>query len=246
MNGSLCCWSGATKNRIRRIQARAARAEARAAEEEREREERERRWASASDFARAERQRLSEEIARLEAWEALWHESEAARAERSALVRADGRAAERSRRRLSRAVRARLRHAAFDCGASVRVGQPTRLRIEYDVPHPLPCPAICLEIFDVAGAHLFTSSNFEHGVRLDGLLGQGELCVALPAVTLLPGVYSTRLRLFADWQEDDWISVLEDECDGPALLVTPARYEFGSLYLPTRWSDDDPGSQAPT
>jgi ABC-type polysaccharide/polyol phosphate transport system ATPase subunit len=122
----------------------------------------------------------------------------------------------------------------FEAGEAVRVTIPYRGR------RPMPCPAFCFEVFRRAdGLHMFTTSNYDHDLRLTGLPSAGAVAFDVPFLSLNEGEYRVRLRLYSDWRVGDWDSVLEDEVeDALHFSVSAGRFAHGCAYLPVRWEED--------
>jgi lipopolysaccharide transport system ATP-binding protein len=130
-----------------------------------------------------------------------------------------------------------LRDGAARARTEFQAGEPLRVEIGYRFGRSLPCPTFCFEIFRRAdGLHMFTTSNFDHEMRLTGLSREGNVAFDIPFLSLNEGVYTVRLRLYSDWSTNDWDSALEDEMlEAATLTVTSGRFAHGCAYLPVHW-----------
>jgi hypothetical protein len=51
--------------------------------------------------------------------------------------------------------------------------------------------------------------------------------------------YRIQIRLFSEWNEQDWYPVLEDVVENAAeFVVRPGRYPTPPTYMPVRWHDE--------
>jgi hypothetical protein len=130
-----------------------------------------------------------------------------------------------------------LRDGAGRARTEFQAGEPLRVEIGYEFRRDLPCPAFCFEVFRRAdGLHMFTTSNFDHEVRLRDLARTGHVAFDVPFLSLNEGEYIVRLRLYSEWRVGDWEAALEDEVEDVSLLTVYAgRFAHGCAFLPVRW-----------
>lgn len=122
---------------------------------------------------------------------------------------------------------------------SFSVGEAIRFEIDFNFPQPLPKPAFCVEFFREDGVHAFTTSNFDHNLPIQTSSGTGTVSFRTSFLALNAGRYRIQLRLFRDWQEDDWEAVLEDSvAEQLWITVDAGRFGHGMVFLPIEWSQD--------
>jgi ABC-type polysaccharide/polyol phosphate transport system ATPase subunit len=186
----------------------------------------------------AEAEHLQSEQKRLAALEPLWH---------AALETSQNEERRRSAERAhfawlshpmrGRIVGARLRGEDGESRTQFRVEELVRLEIDYRLPRPLPCPTFCVEFFrEQDDLHLFTTSNFDHAFTFEELGMEGTVALNIPFFTINAGSHYLRLRLYADWCEEDWNSVLEDSWEKALTFTVEAgRFGHGPVYVPICW-----------
>jgi ABC-type polysaccharide/polyol phosphate transport system ATPase subunit len=138
----------------------------------------------------------------------------------------------------SRVLGVRLLDAEGKARVEFQPGEPLQVRIRYRFSRPLPNPAFCFEVFRSSdGLHMFTTSNQMHDLMFDDLPLEGSVAFDVPYLTLSPGHYRIRLRLFSDWRPQDWNSCFEDVIENALdFSVVNGRYPSPLSYcIPVRW-----------
>ena len=129
-----------------------------------------------------------------------------------------------------------LRDAQGIAGTSFAAGEPLRIEIQYRFGARFTNPVFGVDFYRDDGLHMFTTSNYDHGVSLSTLPAVGTLSLDIPSLSLNEGAYRLQVNLFADAGQSEWWTKPDDTiADAVAFQVHAGRFAHGCVYLASTW-----------
>jgi ABC-type polysaccharide/polyol phosphate transport system ATPase subunit len=112
-------------------------------------------------------------------------------------------------------------------------GERLDATIDYEFSVPFPQPAFGLDFFRADGNHVFTTSNFDAGIRLGERVGTGQVSLTLRSLCLPAGQYQVQANVYPDMDSPGWTECKEHELrDAVCFVVRAERPTPGVAWMP--------------
>jgi ABC-type polysaccharide/polyol phosphate transport system ATPase subunit len=120
-----------------------------------------------------------------------------------------------------------------------QAGEPVTFRIVYRLGRPVRDPVLVFQIHRTDGLYMYGTSNYDHGLSVEGLPQKGEVVLQVPSLNLNEGRYRLRFLLASDPSSGDFshfpLEGLEDTLE---FSVSGGMFAHGCTYMPVFWPDN--------